>query len=187
MQYQEPQDKRPYSKAVWHYARAMALIAKNNFIEAEKEIAELKTLRNDKSVEELSIWGINSAGNLIKIAYEVARGELDAKRKNYSGAIASLTKAVELEDQLRYDEPPTWFYPCRQNLGAVLIDAGKYADAEKVYLENLMEIPDNGWALFGLHQALLMQNKVNEAAEIERRFNEAWKYADVSLTSSRIM
>ena len=53
----------------------------------------LKTLRNDKSVEELSIWGINSAGNLIKIAYEVAKGELDAKRKNYSGAIAQPNKS----------------------------------------------------------------------------------------------
>ena len=94
---------------------------------------------------------------------------------------------MNLKISLRYDEPPTWFYPCRQNLGAVLIDAGKYADAEKVYLENLMEIPDNGWALFGLHQALLKQNKLDEAAEVEKRFNEAWKYADVSLTSSRIM
>lgn len=187
MQYREPQDKRPYSKAVWHYARAMALIAKNNIIEAEKEIAELKILRNDKSVEELSIWGINSAGNLIKIAYEVAKGELDAKRKNYSEAIASLTKAVELEDQLRYDEPPTWFYPCRQNLGAVLIEARKYADAEKVYLENLIVMPNNGWALFGLYQAMLKQNKFDEAAEVEKRFKEAWKYADVTLTSSRIM
>jgi tetratricopeptide (TPR) repeat protein len=187
MQYQEPQDKRPYLKAVWHYARAMALIAKNNTIDAEKEITELKTLRYNKSVEELSIWGINSAGNLIKIAYEVAKGELDAKRKNYSDAIASLTKAVELEDQLRYDEPPTWFYPCRQNLGAVLIEAGKYADAEKVYLENLMEMPNNGWALFGLYQAILKQNKLDEAAEVEKRFNEAWKYADVTLMSSRIM
>ncbi|MCK7526409.1 MAG: hypothetical protein MZV64_56830 [Ignavibacteriales bacterium] len=51
----------------------------------------------------------------------------------------------------------------------------------------LMEIPDNGWALFGLHQALLKQNKLDEAAEVEKRFNEAWKYADVTLTSSRIM
>jgi tetratricopeptide (TPR) repeat protein len=187
MQYQEPQDKRPYSKAVWHYARAMALIAKNNIIEAEKEIAELKTLRNNKSVEELSIWGINSAGNLIKIAYEIAQGELNAKKKNYSDAIANLKKAVELEVQLRYDEPPTWFYPCRQNLGAVLIEAGKYAEAEKVYLENLKEVPENGWGLFGLHQAMLKQNKLDEAAEIERRFKEAWKYADIKLTDSRIM
>ena len=59
--------------------------------------------------------------------------------------------------------------------------------AEKVYRENLSEIPDNGWALFGLHQALLKQNKPEEAAEVEKRFKESWKYSDIQLTSSRIL
>jgi tetratricopeptide (TPR) repeat protein len=187
LNYKKPQDDRPYMKAVWHYARAMAFIAKNKLVDAEKEISELEILRNNKSIEELSIWGINSAGNLIKISYEVAKGELEANRKNYDAAIVYLQKAVDLESKLRYDEPPTWFYPCRQNLGAILIDAGKYAEAEKVYRENLEEIPNNGWGLFGLHQTLLLQNKLEEAAEVEKRFNEAWKYADIKLTSSRIM
>ena len=187
LNYKQPQEERPYMKAVWHYARAMAFIAKNKFEDAEKEIAELETFRNNKSIEDLSIWGINSAGNLIKISYEVAKGELYAKRKDYDSAIDHLQKAVDLEYQLRYDEPPTWFYPCRQNLGAVLIEAGKYAEAEKVYRENLEEIPNNGWSLFGLYQSLLMQNKIKEAAEVENKFNEAWKYADIKLTSSRIM
>lgn len=185
--YPSPQDERPYMQAVWHYARAIAFIAKNNLEKAEAEIAVLEILRSNKEIEELSIWGINSAGLLVKIAYEVCKGELEAKRKNYPEAIAHLKKAVEYEEQLRYDEPPTWFYPCRQNLGAVLIEAGKYAEAEKVYKENLEEIPDNGWGLFGLHQALLNQSKTDEASEVEKRFNEAWKYADVDLTSSRIL
>jgi tetratricopeptide (TPR) repeat protein len=187
LNYKRPQDDRPYMKAVWLYARAMAFIAKNNLEAAEKEISELETLRNNKSIEDLSIWGINSAGNLIKISYEVAKGELEAKRKNYDAAIDYLQKAVDLEYELRYDEPPTWFYPCRQNLGAVLIEAGRYAEAEKVYRENLEEIPNNGWGLFGLHQVLLKQNKIEEASEVEKKFNEAWKYADIKLTSSRII
>ena len=185
--YPSPQDERPYMQAVWHYARAIAFIAKNNLEKAEAEIAVLEILRSNKEIEELSIWGINSAGLLVKIAYEVCKGELEAKRKNYPEAIAHLKKAVEYEEQLRYDEPPTWFYPCRQNLGAVLIEAGKYAEAEKVYKENLEEIPDNGWGLFGLHQALLNQSKTDDASEVEKRYNEAWKYADVDLTSSRIL
>ena len=185
--YPSPQDERPYMQAVWHYARAIAFIAKNNLEKAEAEIAVLEILRSNKEIEELSIWGINSAGLLVKIAYEVCKGELEAKRKNYPEAIAHLKKAVEYEEQLRYDEPPTWFYPCRQNLGAVLIEAGKYAEAEKVYKENLEEIPDNGWGLFGLHQALLNLSKTDEASEVEKRFNEAWKYADIKLTSSRVL
>jgi tetratricopeptide (TPR) repeat protein len=165
----------------------MAFVAKNNLSSAEKELKEIEKLRTNKDVEELIIWEINSAGILIKIAYEVLSGEIAAKNKNYVVAIDHLKKAVEQEYTLRYDEPPTWFYPCSQNLGAVLIEAGKYAEAEKVYLKNLEDVPENGWALFGLHQSVLKQNRIDEAGEIQKRFNEAWKNADVTLTSSRIM
>ena len=187
LNYPQPQDKRPYMQAVWYYARTMAFIGKNDISSAEKEMESLEKIRSDKNLESLFIWGINSAAGLIKIAYEVTKGELEAKKKNYNDAIVHLRKAVELEDGLRYDEPPTWFYPCRQNLGAVLIEAGKYAEAEKVYRENLAEIPDNGWGLFGLHQVLLKENKTKEAGEVKKRFEEAWKYSDIKLTSSRIL
>jgi len=187
LEYKKPADDRPYIEAIWHYARAMAFIAKNNIDEAEKEIAGLESFRENKTIDELLIWGFNSAGILVNIACEVSRGELEAKKKNYSLAISHLKKAVEFEYTLIYDEPPTWFYPCRQNLGAVLIEAGMYEEAEKVYKENLSNIPNNGWGLFGLHQSLLKQNRSNEAAEVEKRFIEAWKYADIELTSSRIL
>jgi tetratricopeptide (TPR) repeat protein len=187
LNYKRPQDERPYMLAVWHYARAMAFISKDELDKAEEEIKQLEVYSSNKEIEELSIWGINSAGLLIKIAYQVSRGELEVKKKNYNSAIAHLQKAVELEDQLRYDEPPTWFYPCRQNLGAVLIEAGRYEEAQIVYEENLREIPNNGWGLFGLQQALLKQGKVSEAAEIQKKFNVVWKYSDVQLTSSRIL
>ena len=185
--YEKPSDERPYILAVWQYARSMALIAKGNLNEAEKEIAELEKYRTNKTVEELLIWGFNSAGILVNVACEVAKGELEAKKKNYSDAIAHLKKAVEYEYSLTYDEPPTWFYPCRQNLGAVLIEAGMFEEAEKIYKENLNEIPENGWGLYGLHQALLKQGKNDEASEVEKKFKEAWKYADIKLTSSRVL
>jgi len=187
LKYEKPKQDRPYIVAVWYYARAMAFIATNNLAEAENEIISLDSFRNNEAIDNLLIWGFNSAGLLVDIASETAKGELEAKKKNYSEAIAHLKKAVEFEYTLMYDEPPTWFYPCRQNLGAVLIEAGKYAEAEKVYRENLTEISDNGWGLFGLHQALLKQGKTEEAAEVKNRFIEAWKYADITLTSSRVM
>jgi tetratricopeptide (TPR) repeat protein len=187
LKYQKPIDARPYSRAVWHYARAMAFISKDEIKNAEKEINQLEMLRTNKSLEKLAIWGINSAGNLIKIAYEVAKGELETKRKNYSLAIKHLKQAVALEDLLRYDEPPTWFYPCRQNLGTALIEAGKYNEAQMVFEQNLKDIPENGWGLFGLYQSLLKQNKNDEANEVKKRFDNAWQYADITLTSSRIL
>lgn len=187
LKYEKPKQDRPYIVAVWHYARAMAFIATNNLAEAENEIISLDSFRNNEAIDNLLIWGFNSAGLLVDIASETAKGELEAKKKNYSEAIAHLKKAVDYEYTLMYDEPPTWFYPCRQNLGAVLIEAGKYAEAEKVYRENLAEIPDNGWGLFGLHHALLKQGKTEEAAEVKNRFIEAWKHADIMLASSRVM
>lgn len=187
LNYERPQDERPYILAIWHYARAMAFISKNNLIEAEKEITELEKFLKNEIIEELIVWGINSAGLLVQIAYEVSMGELEAKRKNYDLAISHLQRSVELEGQLRYDEPPTWFYPCRQNLGAVLIEAGRYNEAQVVYEENLSKIPNNGWGLFGLQNALLMQGRNEEAAEVEKQFNEAWKYSDFQLTASRIL
>jgi tetratricopeptide (TPR) repeat protein len=187
LNYKSPQEVRPYPQGVWHYARGMAFMAKNNIEEAQKELSELEKLKANSEVDKLDIWGINSAGALLKIGYEVLAGEIAAKEKQYNLAIKHLRKAVELEDQLRYDEPPTWFYPVRQNLGAVLIEMGRYSEAQKVYEENLKEIPDNGWALFGLAQALLKQNRNEDALEVEKKFKDAWQYADIELTSSRIL
>ena len=183
----EPAKELLYPRGVWHYARGMAFVAKEQLNNAETELAELDKLRNNKEIDNLAIWGINSAGQLLKISYEVLAGEIAAKKKNYTLAISHLKKGVELENALRYDEPPTWFYPVRQNLGAVLIEAGQFADAEKIYLEDLDDIPENGWALFGLYQSLSFQNKFKEAEDVKKRFDEAWKNSDIQLKSSRIM
>src|SRR5690606_33701062 len=142
--------------------------------EAKNELKKLNLLRTQKEVEDLIIWGINSSGILLKIAYEVLAGEIAAREKNYTLAIEHLKKGVELEGTLRYDEPPTWFYPVRQNLDAVLIESGKFAEAEKVYLEGLEEMPENGWALYGLYQSLSFQNRFKEAEEVKKRFDEEW-------------
>jgi tetratricopeptide (TPR) repeat protein len=187
LNYPEPKDTRPYQIGIWHYARGMAFTGMNNLSEAEKELASLNKLKDIKSVDDFDIWGINSAGSLLKIAAEVLAGEIAAKGKKYNLSIEHLKNAARIEDALRYDEPPTWFYPTRNSLGAVLIDAGKYSEAQKVYEEDLKEYPENGWALFGLHTALMKQNKNVEAAAVEKRFKEAWKYSDIKLTSSRVM
>jgi len=187
LNYEEPEKLQLYPLGVWHYARGMAFIANDDLEKAEKELAELEQLRFNKSVEDLSIWGINSAGILLKIGHEVLSGELAAKKNDYTTAISHLKSAVELENTLRYDEPPTWFYPCRLNLGAVLIESGRYEEAQKVFEENLSDLPENGWALYGLQQALLKLNENNEAAEVQKRLKEAWKYSDIKLNSSRIL
>ena len=92
-----------------------------------------------------------------------------------------LEKAVSLEDELIYDEPPDWYMPIRQRLGAVLLAAGRSRQAEKVFRADLVRRPENGWSLYGLAQSLKAQNRGREAAQIEKRFERAWKTADVKL------
>ena len=97
-----------------------------------------------------------------------------------------LERAVRYEDALIYQEPPDWHAPVRQNLGAVLLAAGRPDEAETVFWEDLKQNPENGWSLFGLAQALKAQGKNDDAAAVEARFKKAWKEADVKLTTARI-
>ena len=92
-----------------------------------------------------------------------------------------------IEDDILYNEPPVWHHPVRQVLGGVLLDAGRAKEAEAVYRADLARVRENGWSLFGLARSLEAQGRPDEAAEVRRRFETAWKRADISLTSSRIM
>ena len=129
----------------------------------------------------------NGAKAILDIAIEVLTGELAAKRGDYDNAIARLHRAILLEDNLIYNEPPDWHVPVRQSLGAVLLEAERPAEAEAIYRQDLNQNSENGWSLFGLLQSLQAQGKAEQAAAIEARFRKAWNRADVSLTASRFM
>ena len=102
-----------------------------------------------------------------------------------SQAIAYLEKAVRLEDALVYTEPSEFHLPPRLALGAILLEAGQPTEAETVYWEDLRRNRNNGWALYGLIQALRAQKKDDQARLIEARFKKAWERADVTLQASR--
>ena len=121
----------------------------------------------------------------MEIAAKALAGELAAAKGDHYYAVQFLQEAIEIEDGLRYNEPPDWFFPVRHSLGAVLIEAGRPADAEQVYRADLEVFPENGWSLYGLQKSLEMQNMNGEAAEVEQRFKEAWAWSDIELTASR--
>ena len=100
-------------------------------------------------------------------------------------AIAALEHAVALQDGLAYMEPPPWYYPVRQSLGAVLLESERAADAERVYRTDLLHNPRNGWSLYGLSQSLRVQGRDAEADWAEQGFRNAWARADVELAASR--
>lgn len=185
LEYPQPAIDLLYPRGVWHYSRGMAFVAKDQPEEAATELEKLKVIAANDSLKEVII--MNHTYDLMQIATRVLEGEIAASQKQYDKAIAYLSEAINIEDGLRYNEPPDWFFPVRHNLGAVLIDAGKPREAEQVYRNDLKEFPQNGWALFGLHQSLVAQGRDTEAQEIQNQFMEAWQYADIELTSSRIL
>ncbi|MEZ4294883.1 MAG: hypothetical protein R3B70_07890 [Polyangiaceae bacterium] len=167
--------------ALWLYARGMALAAKQRIPDARARHAELVKRTADVSPGQPA--GNNKARDVMDLAAKVLEASI-AERARDPGAIEAWTAAVELSDELAYGEPPDWFFPVRHALGAALIDAGKFAEAEAVYREDLGRNPENGWALFGLARALRGQGSMKEAAEVEQRFEKAWARAELRISSS---
>jgi tetratricopeptide (TPR) repeat protein len=178
----EPRSDLPLARALWRYTRTVSLIALGRREEAESEKAAFHSASS--RVPRDATFGNNSAHDLLAIATHMMDGELAAKDGKFDKAIVSLRRAVALEDLLRYDEPPDWIQPTRHTLGAVMLRAGRYQDAEMVYRNDLARYPGNGWSLFGLARSLKLQGKEAEAAEADRQFKQAWSDADVKLDST---
>jgi tetratricopeptide (TPR) repeat protein len=174
-----------YPTGIWHYARALAFTAQNKLDEAAAELPEIERARDNPAIEGMLFWDLNSARAVLAIATEAAAAELAAKRGDRNKAITHLRKAIELEDGLTYDEPPTWHLPVRQQLGAILLSAGRPAEAETAYRQDLERHPKNGWSLYGLTQSLRAQNRAADARAIDAEFKTAWQSADIQLTASR--
>jgi tetratricopeptide (TPR) repeat protein len=173
---------------VWYYARGLAYVAMGKPDEASRELDRLLETAAHDSLEGYRVtFSRNGAKAILDIATEVLAGELYAKRGDYDNAIARLHRAVLLEDNLIYNEPPDWHVPVRQSLGAVLLSAGRAAEAEAIYWQDLDRNRENGWSLFGLMQSLRAQGKEEQAAAVEKRFRKAWKRSNVTLTASRFM
>jgi tetratricopeptide (TPR) repeat protein len=179
-----PSEKSPFLTGVWHYARGLAYTGKGQIYDAERELADVRRIAVDKSLD-FPMFSPNTAASIFAVAPEVLAGEIAARHKDYDQAIAHLDRAVRLEASLVYTEPSEWHYPPRLVLGAVLLEAGRPREAEQVYWEDLRHNRDNGWALFGLVQALRAQGRNDAAAAAEARFNKAWSRADVKLAASR--
>jgi tetratricopeptide (TPR) repeat protein len=184
LQLDEPEDSLKYIKAVWHYTRGMAYARTNKLKEAQKELAQLKTLVADPFMEN-TIGGFNSFKNILSIGQNILEAEIEAKQKNYDKAITLVTSAVEIEDNLLYQEPPDWYHPTRQVLGGILLEAKKPVLAEQRFREDLNQYRNNGWSLFGLYQSLHAQGKKRQAMEVKKEFDRAFAKSDVILKSVR--
>jgi Tfp pilus assembly protein PilF len=117
----------------------------------------------------------NKAKDIITIAKNVLGAKLALARKDSDGAASMLRNAIAVQDSLKYGEPPDWFFPVRESLGAALLMNGDAAGAEKVFREDLDHNPRNPRSLFGLQQALKAQGKNYDAQFVEKQFQSSWK------------
>jgi hypothetical protein len=162
-----------------HFGRGVSHAALGHIAEAERERAAYVEAR--KAVPPESDWGYNKARAIVAVADAVLDARIAWAKSDKAGAIDAWTRAVAAEDPLTYNEPPDWYYPTRESLGAALSLAARHQDAEKVFRADLERNAGNGRSLFGLWQVLTAQRKNAEAPRAERDFKAAWSHAEVQL------
>lgn len=175
----------PYLSGMWSYVMGSAHVAKGHMGPAEAELQNIRDQIAAPDVDEANV-GPTPASHVLNLAMHALLGELEEARGNLDAAITHYGHAVEYQDNLNYTEPPDWNQSMRLYQGAALLDAGRAAEAEEVYLEDLEWNQQNGWSTFGLYQAQEAQGKEQEAIITKRQFDSLWRNADVQLTRSRI-
>lgn len=178
----QPDPAMKTTTVFWHFARGMALASQGRIPEAEVEYRVVKEAADKTAPDEIFAMPVtNRTKDILTVAENVLGAKIASAKKDSSQAIAMLRRAVEIQDSLKYNEPPDWFYPVRENLGAMLLLTGNATEAEKIFREDLKRNPRNPRSLFGLSAALKAQNRNYDAQFVDKQFQAAWKNADIKL------
>lgn len=178
----EPPAALPITRALWRFSRGVAYSAKGQIDEARSEQSRFRALV--AAIPADAMMAINPASTVLEIADKVLEGEIAYREGRIDEAVSSLRDAAAIEDSLRYMEPPDWIQPVRHPLGAILLEAGRYDEAEQVYREDLARWPNNGWALFGLAKCQRAQGNTAAADRTDAQFRRAWADADTPIGAS---
>lgn len=176
----EPAKEYPFDRTMWHYARALALAGQSKSEDADREYAKFKELMASEQVKAMDNPYFPGT-KILAVADHVLAGKIAGAHGQKNEMVEHLRRAVSAEEDIQYMEPPYWYYSVRESLGAALLKSGKSAEAEKIFQEDLKELRENGWGLFGLAESLRAQGKTAEAKLVEKRFKKAWRHADVEL------
>ncbi len=188
-----PADKELYSvtNAMMRYARTVALANSGKLAEAEAERDLFFEARD--AVPQSRMLFNNTCRDILAVAEQMLLGELEYHKGNHEEAFERLRKSVELDDTLPYDEPWGWMQPTRHALGALLIEQGRYGEAEAVYradlgldatLSRACQHPGNVWSLHGLHECLVHRGETVEAAQVKLQLDKAAARAEVPIKAS---
>ncbi len=180
MKYPEPSRKLTVTNALWHAAQGQMRAAMGEVKRAELERATVASAAA-RVPADVPFWFNNGPRAILNLAAAVLDARIASAKDDRKASIELWRKAVTLQDAFNYDEPPDWFYPVRESLGAALFLDGQYAAAEQVFRDDLARNPRNGRSLFGLLQSLKARDKKTDAEWVQQAFDAAWKNADVEL------
>ncbi|OCH97216.1 hypothetical protein A8135_03720 [Legionella jamestowniensis] len=172
----KPPKRYQYALGMWHYAQGMALLHLNNKMAARQELVQLShIIRQGPNNENLQKNGIH----LLKIAKAILQANIADANHDPQSTFHYLQKAMKLQQNMRYHEPPDWYFPVMEILADAYLKWGYPEKAIEYYQQDLKQFPKNGWALYGLAKSLQQLGKTQEANDIFQQFSEAWKYADI--------
>ena len=179
---EKPAASQVYANILYHFGRGMAFTARSSIKEATQELAVMKTLMTDTSLA-IPFTPFSAAIEGAIVASNLLSGSIALKSGKANDAIKDFAEAVKVEQNMIYNEPRDWLLNPRQWLGKAYLVTGDGSNAEKTFKADLQLNNDNGWALYGLNKALLMQKKYNEAAPALSRYKKAFSKADINILS----
>jgi tetratricopeptide (TPR) repeat protein len=171
--------KNEITAALWDFAQGYAHLRQGAADFAGVYLSRVKKTADTST----AAFRTHPAKTLVGTVAAILQGEIERGSGDLTAAIASFERAVTLEDALVYDEPEPLPFAARHWLGAVLLDAKRYADAARVYREELQDHPHNGWSLLGLQQALAGLGE--KSPEVDADLAASWARADTWIRASR--
>lgn len=178
----EPPREQTVTHAIWQFARSAAFASLGKVAEAEAARAAFQKEADGMPGE--TPFGLNTASSVMKIASAILEAKIATAQNQSERALEAWRNAVIAQDALNYDEPPGWYYPVRESLGAALLRAGKAQEAEQIFRADLADNAGNGRSLFGLAESLKAQSQRGKALAAQRDFTKAWRNADTPLRLS---
>jgi tetratricopeptide (TPR) repeat protein len=176
----QPEATQLYANILYHFGRGMALAGKLKLAESKNELAQLVELMKDNSLM-IPFTPFSAAIEGAVVAQNLLGGTIALQEKKYAAAITAFSKAVTTEENMVYNEPRDWLLNPKHYLGNAYLKAGKWKEAENVFTKDLLNNKENGWALFGLYQALNGHKKKADADKMMARFRKAFDKTDIKL------
>jgi tetratricopeptide (TPR) repeat protein len=169
----DPGDAIPYVKAMWLYMRGVALAARHDFVGAAAAADAIETLERTADFKLLKESNV-PAQEVLRIARTVVLARIAQAKGDKPTAVVQFERAAALQDALPYTEPPYWYYPIRQSLAAALLQAGRYAEAERQFQRALSRAPANGWSYYGLAEVYKRRGNTTSARKAEADLVKVW-------------